>query len=106
MEALRAAGELDHGRLLQAAEVADDAGLYSNAAAYYAELSQSGPGVAGQDAIYFRLARILEMPGPARDLRRARSLYEMVIDRYPLSMYWDASAAQIEYLKRHYFEIR
>jgi len=106
VDALRAAGELDHDRLLQVAEVADAAGLYGNAAAYYAELSESGSGVAGLDAIYFRLASILEMPGPARDLPRARALYEMVIDRYPLSMYWDASAAQIEYLKRHYFEIR
>ncbi|MBU8914404.1 MAG: hypothetical protein KOO61_10305 [Spirochaetales bacterium] len=106
VEALRAAGELDHERLFQAAEVADAAALYGSAATYYAELTESGLGVAGLDAIYFRLGQILEMPGPARDLQRACSLYEMVIERYPLSRYWDESTAQIEYLKRHYFEIR
>ena len=106
VEALRLAGELDGERLLQAAEAADAAGLYTNAAAYYGELSELNPGVDGLDGIYFRLAQILEMPGPARDLRHARALYEAVIDRYPLSRYWDESAGRIEYLKRHYFEIR
>jgi hypothetical protein len=106
VDALRDAGELDRGSLLEAAETAERAELYGNAAAFYTELSEWGPSVDGMDRIYFRLAEILTRPGPARDLVRARSLYEAVIDRYPLSKHWDDSASRVEHLDRHYFEVR
>jgi len=106
VEALRLAGELDQERLLNAAQTADVGGQLVAAISYYGELTGLSSGMDGLDGIYFRLAQILEKPGPSRDLRRARSLYQSVIAEYPLSRFWDESAAQIEYLNRHYFEIR
>ena len=106
VDALRIAGELDQERLLNAAETADVGGHFVAAIAYYGELTELSSRMDGLDGIYFRLAQILEKPGPSRDLRRARSLYQSVTEEYPLSRYWDESAAQIEYLNRHYFEIR
>ena len=106
VDALRLAGELDQEHLLNAAESADVGGHLVAAIAYYGELTELSSRLDGLDGIYFRLAQILEKPGPSRDLRRARSLYQSVTEEYPLSRYWDESAAQIEYLNRHYFEIR
>ncbi len=58
------------------------------------------------DRFLFRLAQLLEQQGQSRDLRRARSLYQELVDDYPLSNYWNRSNTRIEYLDRHFFLIR
>jgi len=60
----------------------------------------------GMDEAYFRLAGELRRPGQERDLKRARYLYVRIVDDFPLSRFWDQSAAAIEYLDRHFFEVR
>lgn len=61
---------------------------------------------AGDDETVFGLAQALEAPGADRDLRRAATLYRWIVDDRPLSRHWDASRARLEYLDRHYFEVR
>ncbi|MFP4114213.1 MAG: hypothetical protein ACLFUA_07560 [Spirochaetales bacterium] len=58
------------------------------------------------DERLFRLARFLERPGPERDMHAASALYSVIVDERPLSSYWDESRARLEYLSRHYFEVR
>lgn len=58
------------------------------------------------DEIYFRLAQLLEMPTDHRDLRRAVGLYERIVGDFPLSAHWEESESRIEYLNRHYFDVR
>jgi len=59
----------------------------------------------GDDRL-FALARFLEQAGPDRDLRSAASLYRLILDDHPLSAHWDDSRSRLEYLRRHYFEVR
>lgn len=105
-EALRAAGEFGPDYLRRAAAITESAGQFARTAAYYEELIGSASRDSGLDSIYFRLATILAQPGPSRDLPRALSLYQTIVDVYPLSAHWEESAAEIAYLKRHFFDIR
>ncbi len=66
----------------------------------------AGAAAAMPDETLFELARRLERPGPGRDLQRALSLYRAIVDDRPLSRYWDDSRSRIEYLQRHYFDVR
>ena len=66
----------------------------------------SDPALGMPDDTLYALARRLESPGPRRDLRRALSLYRMIIDDRPLSPHWDDSRSRVEYLERHYFDVR
>jgi hypothetical protein len=81
----------------------DDAGL--EAAILLSEhlvRTGAGPG----DLPLFRLATLLEQPGPHRDLARARLLYRQLMEEFPFSTRWDAARARVEYLDRHFFFIR
>lgn len=70
------------------------------------EANGSGTAPAMPDKMLFELAGRLERPGPQRDLRRALSLYRAIVDDRPLSPYWDDSRSRIEYLQRHYIDVR
>ncbi len=63
-------------------------------------------GVVEGDWILYTLAQLLESPWDGRDIRRARALYRRLVDEYPFSFYWDAAEERIEFLNRHFFDIR
>ena len=54
----------------------------------------------------YRLASYLEKPGENRDLDRSASLYQEVINRWPLSSWRDKSEERLLWLQRHYFRVR
>jgi hypothetical protein len=60
----------------------------------------------GTDRLLYQLAQRLEEPGPKRDLRLSLYYYQLLMDRYPVSRYWEPSRERTEYLNRHYFEVR
>lgn len=105
MDTLRTAGEVTVANVLTAAEAAERMGYTPGAIGYYQEVLRHG-GARGTDEILFRLASLLEAPGDQRDLRRSLTLYERIVDEYPLSRYWNESSRRIEYIRRHFFDIR
>jgi tetratricopeptide (TPR) repeat protein len=102
---LRAAQELTLDQLRSAAEAMSRMGDHDAAAGYFTEVLRAGGGY-DRDSLLFRLAQLLELPGEARDLKRALSLYEEILRDYPLSRHWDVSSTRTEYLRRHFFDIR
>lgn len=53
--------------------------------------------------LYYRLGRLYE---ERRDARAAHRYYRRVVDDFPLSEYWEPAEARIQYLRRHFFDIR
>ncbi len=56
--------------------------------------------------LIFRLARLLEQAGPARDIERSHRLYQRVRDDFPFSPHRETSRQRIEFLERHFLLIR
>ncbi len=54
----------------------------------------------------YRLASYLEKPGDNRDLDRSATLYQEVINSWPLSDWRDRSEERLLWLRRHYFRVR
>ncbi|MGM0675600.1 MAG: tetratricopeptide repeat protein, partial [Spirochaetota bacterium] len=65
--------------------------------------TESGTPEADRAEIYFRLAELYESE---REARSALEYYERVVDEYPLSKYWEPAEARVQYLRRHFFDIR
>jgi outer membrane protein assembly factor BamD (BamD/ComL family) len=53
--------------------------------------------------LYYNLGRLHEN---RRDAGTAMSYYRRVVDGYPLSRYWEPAEGRIQYLRRHFFDIR
>lgn len=111
VSALEAAGEASADDMTRAADALFGADREAEALPLLAravtrdEAAFEGAGRLDDDRI-FALARLLEQPGPDRDLRRAASLYRLILEDRPLSGHWDESRSRLEYLRRHYFEVR
>jgi hypothetical protein len=58
------------------------------------------------DRLVFEIANSAFAPGPDRDLGFAARAYGYIVDFLPLSGYWDASHDQLQYIDRHFFEVR
>lgn len=54
-------------------------------------------------ALYYNLGRLHE---EQRDARGALEYYRRVVDDYPLSGYWQPAEERMQYLRRHFFDIR
>ncbi|MCG8527273.1 MAG: hypothetical protein MI748_12885, partial [Opitutales bacterium] len=96
--------ELDGDRYLLLGERLADEGERTDAYALIRRLIDLG--YSPYDRLIFVLAQLYEGPGPHRDLRQARALYEELVRDYPLSVHWRESRSRIEYLDRHFFLIR
>lgn len=59
----------------------------------------------GDEYLYWS-AKAVELPGPRRDILKARALYVQLLEEYPESPRYDAADARIEYIDRRYLEIR
>lgn len=90
--------------VVQLARIAVDDGSAADAIALIDALALES--LPNADEALLVLATALEATGPARDLRRARAAYQRIVDRYPLSAYWETARQRVEYLDRHYFLIR
>jgi tetratricopeptide (TPR) repeat protein len=53
--------------------------------------------------LYYRLGRLHE---DRRDARAAMEYYRRVVDEFPLSRYWQRAEERVQYLRRHFFDIR
>ncbi|MBB6479126.1 tetratricopeptide repeat protein [Spirochaeta isovalerica] len=53
----------------------------------------------------FRAAQSLENPGTGQDIEKAVTLFKLVRDHFPLSVYSDRSEERISYLERHFMKI-
>ena len=60
----------------------------------------------GRDEADFILGQLLEMDSQFRDLARARSTYQEILDRWPESPYAGPARDRIGYIDRHFFQIR
>ncbi|MFW6223686.1 MAG: tetratricopeptide repeat protein, partial [Spirochaetota bacterium] len=54
-------------------------------------------------ALYYRLGQLHE---ERRDARGAMEYYRRVVEDYPLSRHWQAAQERVQYLRRHFFDIR
>jgi hypothetical protein len=101
-----AASEYSPRALLIAASEAETAGRYGAAIQFLEAYILTEADAAELDEIYFRLGQLYEMPTDDRDFRLSRDYYKKVVDDYPFSTRWDASQARVEYITRHFFQIR
>ena len=53
----------------------------------------------------FNSAQLLEQPGPDQDIEKALTIFKLVRDRFPISVYSDKSEERIRYLERHFMKI-
>jgi len=107
LQQLRARGEKPEAAALlgvarQRAEAHDVAGAIDLYQQFLKEYQPDGLA----DRAYFELGRLYESNSSERNMRKSLGNYRMVTDNYPLSPYWDAARERIEYLNRHFFQIR
>jgi hypothetical protein len=60
----------------------------------------------GLDEAFFLMGQALELNGPTRDVQRAYSYYKRIRDEFPHSQFWDRASERMNYIERHFFEIR
>ena len=60
----------------------------------------------GTDEALLLYGKALEANGPQKDIKRSYAYYLKLRDDYPESPFWDEAAARIDYIERHYFDIR
>jgi len=59
-----------------------------------------------EDKYLYLYARILERPGPGRDLRLALSLYERILNNHPLSPYYDPARDRLNFVRQNFIYYR
>jgi len=59
-----------------------------------------------RDEADYLLAQMLEVDSPFRDIARARVTYREILDLYPESLFASRARDRIEYIDRHFFQIR
>ncbi|HUI70755.1 MAG TPA: outer membrane protein assembly factor BamD [Spirochaetia bacterium] len=64
------------------------------------------PDGTSRDEVDFILGQLLEMDSQFRDLTRARTMYSEILARFPESPYAERAQKRVEYIDRHFFEIR
>lgn len=79
-------------------------GFVSEAATLLEALTERRRGE--NDAFLYRLAQLYEGDETVRDIRRARQLYQRLVDTYPFSEYYRSADERIRFLNRHFFYIR
>lgn len=59
-----------------------------------------------EDFVCFKLGNIYETSGIDQNIKKAVDYYKIVRDKYPISLYWEKSVDRIDYLNRHFLELR
>ena len=59
-----------------------------------------------RDEADFILAQLLEANSPFRDISRARATYRGILDQHPESVFAPAARDRVEYIDRHFFQVR
>ena len=55
--------------------------------------------------LLYKAAQSIEKPGPLQNIEKALSLFKLVRDYFPISIYCDKSEERIRYLERHFMKI-
>ncbi len=71
-----------------------------------AEYTSRYPQGRWRDEAEFIAAQFLEADSPFRDIARARDLYRDVVSRYPVGDFAAAARGRLQYIERHFFQIR
>ena len=58
------------------------------------------------DAVYYYLGNLYENDREIRDLKKSLAFYKKVYNEYTGSAYYSSAYSRIEYIKRHFFDIR
>ena len=64
------------------------------------------PGGEALDWVYFTLGNLYETSTIVKDYVKSREYYYKVAEGFPLSLFWDRAKDRIQYLNRHFFNIR
>jgi hypothetical protein len=59
-----------------------------------------------RDEIDFLAAQLLEADSPFRDISRARDIYQGILRRFPESAFADPARDRLQYIERHFFQVR
>ncbi len=92
--------------ILEAAAFLKDFNKIDRAASLYSKYIKLFPDDLLIDQIYYLLGRIYEMDSVVMDFKKSVMYYTIVIENFPSSLYWDKSKNRINYIKRHYLQIR
>ena len=60
----------------------------------------------GSDEALFLQGQAYEADSPRRDMRRALSAYETLVQAYPISRFWQDADRRIRYIRRFYIDMR
>lgn len=55
--------------------------------------------------LLYKAALAIEKPGPGQNIAKAMSLFKLVREHFPISIYCDKSEERIRYLERHFMKI-
>ena len=70
------------------------------------EYAQRFPDGKWQDEVDFTTAQLLEADSQFRDIARARQLYQAIVTDRPESPYADAARLRVQYIDRHFLQVR
>jgi hypothetical protein len=70
------------------------------------EYSRRFPQGSWRDEADFLTAQLLEADSPFRDLVRARALYQAILTDRPESPFADTARRRVQYIDRHFFDVR
>ncbi|HUX21593.1 MAG TPA: hypothetical protein VMW69_10170, partial [Spirochaetia bacterium] len=73
---------------------------------YLEEYLKRYNGEAGSDAADYLLGQIYQGDTPMQDAQKALAYYRDIVTYYPTSDYYERARENINYLNRHFFEIR
>lgn len=59
-----------------------------------------------RDRYLYLKAELMEKPGSHRDVRQSWTLYNQVIQDYPLSAWWEKAGERASYINRHFLQAR
>ncbi len=100
------AASLNDEELLAAAQWYEANKRFSDAIAFLEEFIRKYPAYGAIDSIYFRLGKMYETPSDAMNIRKARICYKKVYDDFPLSSFAESAKERLQYIDRHFFNIR
>ena len=105
-QAMRWFSKEDAGDLMSAALVTDAAGDIGTTRLLLEGTAEFMGPASRMDWVFYRLGQIYESDGEFRNERKAVRYYQVVLDEYPASLYWEDARERIAYLTRHFLEIR
>ena len=105
-EIIRYTGKEDTALLLGYAQRLEKNKDIPGAIQIYEHLALLGDSFSEPDKLYFLLGMLYESDSPVRNEKKALEYYDILINNYPISLYWQKAKERALYISRHYFHIR